>query len=230
MLYDCKIAAGGTLVSGEFGDELFDDSRSAILAAAWRQRSVRAVGRRWVGYALAPRLFSSAVFTSARAPWLRPAAERRLRRLDRKHAPHERRWDWQIRRIHASRVMHLYGLFVDVASASAGCRVVHPFMDARMLDSWIAHSPRAGHLRHHALQLLGSDLLPTALIRRTDKATFDRSRFGPHTRRFAREWSGSGVDHRLVDPDRLRASWLSDTPDLGTALLLHQAWLADHTP
>jgi hypothetical protein len=49
--------------------------------------------------------------------------------------------------------------------------------------------------------------------------------FTEHTRSFAREWDGSGVDTALVDPEALRENWLSKVPHLPTMNLLQQAWL-----
>jgi asparagine synthase (glutamine-hydrolysing) len=63
------------------------------------------------------------------------------------------------------------------------------------------------------------------VVARRDKAAFNCSRFGPVSREFARTWDGRGVDEGLVDPEALRAAWLSEVPPPATALLLQQAWL-----
>ncbi len=71
-----------------------------------------------------------------------------------------------------------------------------------------------------------SDLLPHAVIARTDKATFEGAFWTQHARRFAERWNGDGLDAELVDPDELRRSWLSERPDPNSSALLQQAWLA----
>jgi len=50
--------------------------------------------------------------------------------------------------------------------------------------------------------------------------------FTEHTREFAWQWDGRGVDPDLVDPEALRANWLSDFPHAPSMALLQQAWLA----
>lgn len=54
--------------------------------------------------------------------------------------------------------------------------------------------------------------------------------FTHHTRSFAQQWNGTGVDTDLVDAEALRDNWLSDAPHAPTMALLQQAWLATHNP
>jgi asparagine synthase (glutamine-hydrolysing) len=74
------------------------------------------------------------------------------------------------------------------------------------------------------------DLLPTDVVRRTTKASFNRVFFGEESRAFAVAWSGRGLDETLIEPEALRQEWLSEAPDGRTALLLQSAWLADREP
>ena len=85
---------------------------------------------------------------------------------------------------------------------------------------WWEYRGRRALLRRHF-----SELLPSEIIERTTKASFGGVLFGQHTRAFAESWDGRGVPEG-VDAPRLRASWLGDEPHIGTAMLLHQAWLA----
>lgn len=84
---------------------------------------------------------------------------------------------------------------------------------------WWEYRGRAALLRRHF-----SELIPSKIIERRTKASFGGVLFGQHTRAFAESWDGRGVPEG-VDAARLRASWLSDEPHLGTAMLLHRAWL-----
>jgi asparagine synthase (glutamine-hydrolysing) len=67
------------------------------------------------------------------------------------------------------------------------------------------------------------------VLSRRSKATFNHQFFGPATRAFADAWDGSGVDHDVVDADRLRQEWLADCPDGRTMGLLQEAWLVQHS-
>jgi asparagine synthase (glutamine-hydrolysing) len=68
-------------------------------------------------------------------------------------------------------------------------------------------------------------VLPDELLARPDKAVFAAAFVGSWTRDFARAWQGEGVDHDLVDPEILRATWLAEGFDSRAALLLQAAWL-----
>jgi len=72
---------------------------------------------------------------------------------------------------------------------------------------------------------LFGDVLPDELIRRRDKAVFNRAYIGSSTRSFAYMWTGEGVDQELVDVERLRAEWLSPQPSAISSVLLQSAWL-----
>jgi len=75
------------------------------------------------------------------------------------------------------------------------------------------------------MRSLFTEVLPDQLLARPDKAVFGGAFVGRWTRDFARDWQGDGVDHDLVDPEILRASWLAEKFDFRGALLLQAAWL-----
>ena len=79
--------------------------------------------------------------------------------------------------------------------------------------------------RTAAMRSLFGDLLPDAILARRSKAYFNRAFMGEETRAFAQRWDGSGLDHDLVDPELLRAEWLSDFPSAISTPLLQAAWL-----
>jgi hypothetical protein len=75
---------------------------------------------------------------------------------------------------------------------------------------------------------LFGDLLPRDVLERQTKADFTGAVFSTHTREFARQWDGTGVNAELVDPEALRQSWLSPTPHGPSMSLLQQACLHCH--
>jgi asparagine synthase (glutamine-hydrolysing) len=84
--------------------------------------------------------------------------------------------------------------------------------------------------RTAVLRSLVPDLLPDAVLARTSKAVFNGSYMARHTREFASQWNGDGVDHEFVDADELRRGWLSGTRMGLTMGLLQSAWLATSSP
>jgi asparagine synthase (glutamine-hydrolysing) len=61
--------------------------------------------------------------------------------------------------------------------------------------------------------------------RRGTLAEYGDAFWGERSRAFARDWDGSGIDHELVDSDRLRQIW-SGPPWLHASTLAQAAWLA----
>jgi asparagine synthase (glutamine-hydrolysing) len=71
-----------------------------------------------------------------------------------------------------------------------------------------------------------SDLLPEDVLTRRSKTFFDAAFWGEHSRRFAADWDGEGVDPTLVDLDALAGVWRSEHPEPRSFLLAQAAWLA----
>jgi len=138
--------------------------------------------------------------------------------------PHAGRQTWQI----AHRRM--YRRFVDSMStlaAEIGAEYRAPLLEpifvsalARDLDRW------GWRDRTDSMTRLFSDLLPSALLGRNSKAMFTGATFTEHSREFAQTWTGTGINHSIIDGERLRAEWLSATPRFGSMLSLQSAWLA----
>ena len=228
-----SIGAGGALVTGNFGDEVLGDHRAAILGAVWRRRGRRMTASDWYATATAAapgpvraRLLRK--WVDGR-PWLRDPLRDEV--LDREVADALARplaWDASVRTALRPRAVALGTATRSVIAEERGCSLFEPFGAPGFVSALARHGGRFGRLgRAAVVRLLAGNLLPAALPGRTDKASFNRSRFGPATRAFAARWDGSGVDHDLVDPEALRAAWLSDHPSANTALLLQEAWLAD---
>lgn len=77
---------------------------------------------------------------------------------------------------------------------------------------------------------LFAGLLPAEVLGRRTKSNFDDAFWSTHSRRFADEWNGEGVDQTIVDPDALRAEWAKPNPDARTFLQLQSAALGREAP
>ena len=227
-----SLAAGGALVTGNFGDEVLGDHRAALLRAVWRRRGRRMTGSDWYSAATAAapgrvraRLLRARV---PELPWLRRPLREEVRARQLADAmARPLAWDASVRAALRPRAVALGTATRNLVAAERDCLLVEPFGVPGVVSALARHGGRYGRLgRAAVVRLLAGELLPAELPGRTGKAYFNRSRFGPVSRAFAAGWTGGGLDHDLVDPDVLRAAWLADEPPAGTALLLQQAWLA----
>ncbi len=225
-------ARGGAIVTGIDGDGLLGDwlfDNVAELLSRRRRPVVRDVAR--LAMHAAPRAVRAGVITRRlRRPdtWLRPQALRRwTAEVAAEMVSEPRLWQQRIRWWRARRYLALDVHAYELLSADFGVLSVHPFLDPAFLSALAHEGGRLGvGDRTDAMRLLFGDLLPDALLARADKATFDTSFWHDHSRAFARQWDGSGVDPGVVDVDRLQALWRRDVPPPGTAMLLQAAWLA----
>lgn len=227
-------AAGGTLVTGNFGDEVLGGHRAAVLRTAvrCRGRGITPEGWRQVAGCASPAWVRARWAPADRAPgvrdWLRPAPRREVRAEElRARAARPLRWDRSVRSALGSRAVAVGARTRARVVEDHRCRLVEPLGDAAFVASLAAFGGRWGRLsRTAATRVLAAGLLPDAVVERRGKAAFNASRFGAPSRAFARDWDGHGLDPDLVDPDALRAAWLAGVPPAGTALLLQQAWTA----
>ncbi|MDN5750039.1 MAG: asparagine synthase-related protein, partial [Pseudonocardia sp.] len=205
-------ARGGSLLTGEGGDEVFGVKRITALTKLLHTRT-RADRRLYplVARSLAPRPLRrrAAQREGYRPPWLREHAGRQT---------------WQLATHRGSRIGQetLCALGDEI-----GVRYGQPFLDPGFVAATAAEAGAWGWTgRTTTMRHLFDDLLPRAVLERGTKATFNRAVLAGHTRAFARGWDGSGVDANLVDPQVLRENWLSPLPHAPSMALLHQAWLA----
>ncbi len=111
---------------------------------------------------------------------------------------------------------------------ASGQKILVPLLDPGFVGALARAGGRCGWgSRTATMNALARDLLPSDVVGRETKAYFNRVFFAEESREFAAAWSGSGLDETLVDPEMLRREWLSDVPDIRTALLLQSAWLTD---
>jgi len=223
-------ARGGVLLTGESGDEVFGIKRITPLT-----KILAARGR------VSPRLYPYVTRALAPAPlrrrtalrnryyrsWLREPVEALLSARDADDAAayslHAGRHAWQFTTRRCVRrgyeMLRTLGREIDV-------EYVQTFGEPDFVTA-LAHA--AGFWgwtgRTATMVRLFGDLLPRELLERSTKAYFTHAVFTEHTRSFARQWGGGGVDTDLVDPEALRENWLSESPHLPTMNLLQQAWL-----
>lgn len=222
-------AAGGTLLTGIGGDELFTPaaSRGARVLAGEvrvRRRDVRAVAE-----AVAPRRLRRRKARPAAAPppWLRPEGQRRWTAVIADELAGVPLWWGRSVLDHWWRSRARLGVIGSVSAAvGPEVNVAHPFMDPGFAGAIADARWRTGFpSRAAALELLCRDGVPRALRERTDKTAF----FGPfvhrHSRAFIERWDGTGVNLELVDPEALRRTWLQDEVDARSYPALQAAWL-----
>lgn len=228
------IARGGVLVTGEGGDELLGVRRitpvSNMLRALKARRRPHPLLYPLVRDALAPAPLRRRAEARNRyvRPWLRPPVEALLtQRMDADqlafslHAGHQ---TWQfanhcgVRRMIDS--MRALGSELDVDFRT-------PLLEPGFASA-LAHAlgPWGSRGRTHTMTQLFNDVLPPAVLDRNTKAHFTHGVFTEHTRAFARQWDGTGLDGTLIDPEILRKCWLTEPAPLPAMGLLQEAWLA----
>ncbi len=221
--------APGVVLSGEGGDLVIEGRRITPLVEAisnaWLRTSLRE------GVALARRDSARPDLASAllaASPWLTPAGRQRLPEVI--HATAEPlAWNRALRVLVDARPASIARANFSAVMRSHGHIPISPFDDERFFLS-LEHA--GGVLgfgrRTQMMRALFHDLLPDAILSRTTKAAFNETRWLEPEREFARSWTGDGVDHELIDGERLRDEWLSETPSTHSAINLHASWLAQN--
>lgn len=225
-------ARGGSLVTGNAGDEVLGGHRAGVLRAALRRRGRGLTRSDWWQVALcaAPGRVRGRLrhLQVDDATWLRPVARSTAQRESVcSEAARPLRWDRSVWAALAPRAVMLGNRTRTRIARDDDCELVEPLGAVGFVACYAAFGGRWGGLTRTAgTRLLAAGLLPDAVIGRRQKAHFNGSRFGPASREFARCWDGRGVDESLVDPVALRAAWLAEVPPAATAMLLQQAWLS----
>jgi asparagine synthase (glutamine-hydrolysing) len=227
-----EAAAGGSVLTGIGGDEAFSasswDRALAVLRGRVRPRPLD-VPR--VGFALAPaavkRVFIRRWLPEL-FPWLRPAARAQVEAWVAADAASEPlRWRRRYRHLLGAPTLRVGLAGLDSLAADRDVAVVHPLYDAGFLSALAAlPRPQRDRSRAESMERLVGDLLPGPVLRRSTKAHFGQVLWGTASRELAAGWDGEGVDHELVDSDRLRELWAADEPDTQTITLLQSIWLA----
>ncbi|WP_299576122.1 asparagine synthase-related protein [uncultured Williamsia sp.] len=228
--------SGGTLLTGSGGDELGNAANSQWAARAlstgtapWR---TRLAARLPVAASAARRVRTLAkkptdyFFVS---PWLTRRADLALRReLATLEGGQSIRWDRRISGFARSKHLVLTTRSLSALAAPYGVDVLHPLWERRTLAALAASRPFQGYpTRSSILEELADGLLPIEVTRRTTKADFTATPWGPEAENFIAHWDGSGVDLRFVNPTILHAQWRLPPVDrtISSIALLQSAWL-----
>jgi asparagine synthetase B (glutamine-hydrolysing) len=237
-----RVAAGGCYVDGEGGDEILGEFRVTPLTQVMsRDRPMDRRAARQIGYALAPRLLRERVASRRLArwenrPWLLTHAREWYRRtMLRTELDLALSYRAGLMQVVRRRAVHVGMTNLDRMGREHGVRYVHPFYDPDFLTALARFGGRLGFpSRTATMRALFQDLLPDAVNARDSKALFNTAFVGQHSRRFIRDWDGSGVDPRLIDVDVLRSAWATAWVPGGTFQLLQSAWLStqeqQHSP
>jgi asparagine synthase (glutamine-hydrolysing) len=228
-------AAGGTLITGQGGDEVLGPRRMSHVRHALARPSVRGVRR--AALALAPRRARAAVARrrsehAALLPWLTPdALAEATRRTVEDDVGEPLGWAaslrWHVRR----RFMKETSASLRMLAREQGAALLEPFLEDVFVDA-LARSEGAwaAPAREELMRRLAAGVLPEAVLTRRSKAVFDHAYFAAASRAFVSRWSGAGIDPDLVDEGRLRQEWAKPSPSALSFLLLQQAWLAEAAP
>lgn len=231
---ELKWARGGSLLSGEGGDEVLGRRRLSTLRQmmAGAEPFSRANARQ-VALALAPRRvrvrrMQRRIAQTMELTWLRSGARQEFEHaLATDAASEPLDWRTAVRQHPWTRPVALGIGTMDRVAAEAGVTRRHPFLEAGFLAALCrAGGPIGFTDRTAALQQLFGDLLPAPVLARTTKCRFNRAVFGPRSRAFAERWSGAGIDPELVDADALRRVWSAPEPHALSFALLQSCWLA----
>jgi asparagine synthase (glutamine-hydrolysing) len=230
------VARGGSLLSGEGGDEVLGPRRISVV----RQLLVGAIrpstgNVRLAALALAPRPVRTERLRrrfarEVGAHWLtQDGRDAFFNALSADAASEPLDWRMAVRRHPRTRAVGLAMETLDILAEDIDVMRINPLLDAGFLDAVCRAGGWRGFVGRTAalLELFGS-VLPESVLTRNTKARFNRAVFGEQSRAFVQEWDGSGVDTSLVDADRLRDEWMADEPHALTFPLLHSCWLSAH--
>jgi hypothetical protein len=229
-------AAGGSLLTGFGGDELFANvARARAARVLVRHRRPRARDLRSVALTLAPPRLRARVIAHRRPlhryGWILPPYRRRLAyvygswesqsplRSDR--ALREHWWPSRVVQCGLASMRALASDF-DVLTCS-------PFVDPGVLAA-CARAGGAGGLgagsRARGFERIVGDLLPHEVLTRRSKAAFDGAFWTDRARTFVSAWDGAGLDREHIDVEAIRVEWSRIPPDPHSFVQLQLAWLA----
>lgn len=231
-----ELARGGSILTGEGGDEVMGPQRSSPVIGTWRRkpRPSRALLAE-LAAAAGPRpwrrhVIRRAIDHDGAGHWLRPRAlEQFTSELAQARLTRPFRWDDAVRGWVGQRTGTLCHNNMSRIATDQDVSYHVPFLDRRFVEAWSRHGGRWGHVtRREAMDVLFSDVLPPEVIARKTKAHFNEVAVDHSSREFIADWRGEGVDPELVDVDALRREWLMDAPHSLSMLMLQSAWLTRH--
>lgn len=235
-----ELAPGGAMLTGFGGDELMASGwvwgREMAVLAGERKPLARDLVR--IAAAVSPRPARKAFLRRRMRsegppprPWLTAEADAAVADLMLEDMLHESlHFGRSVQSWIGMRYRRLIMSALGKVAAMHGATSEHPLCDEFFLAAIAAERGRRGFVdRTKAVRYLVGDLLPDALINRSSKASFGDAFWNVHSRSFATEWDGSGVDTALVDQNLLREMWTGPaSPDGRTQAMFQAAWLAEH--
>lgn len=247
-----EMAAGGSLLTGLGGDQIF---------AGWRR-----ISRLTPTAALRARVPSRVAAMVRRdrrdsLAWLRPDASRQvLLGHDREVRAEPRRLDRRIRWHAGRRDLLMTRSSLDALAVDNDVRLVNPLLEPAFLSilavrardewargdlargawaggRWARGQPARGRwvrgqpvpTRSDLLVAIAGSELPTVATAARPKARFLEVFLRTPTRDFVQSWDGTGVDPDLVDADALAELWSQWPIPGGTAGLVQKLWLSRRT-
>jgi asparagine synthase (glutamine-hydrolysing) len=223
-------AAGGSVLTGVGGDEVFSSSgwaRVLLVLGGGARPEPRDALR--LGAALAPAAVRKRVLATrsgVELDWLRPAAQREvIDEVAGEAATEPVRWRQRFEWLLGLSYLGVGIRSLDILSSDWDVEMHHPFLDPVFVGS-LTSLPRARRFsdRTEALATFFGDLLPGGLESRSSKAVFTETLWGAPSRALVAAWDGSGVDPEIVDVDALRRRWQVDGA-IGPHSLLQSIWL-----
>ena len=226
-----EAAAGGVLVTGLGGDEVFGTWGMARTWEQVRQRQLRSTLPPLLGSTLPQRLRRRRAWRGAHPyqTWLTPetSAVYRDTLAAEAVAVAPLWWPDYLREVGSERGLALSTRTYAALGEVLGAGVAAPLLAPTFLAALARRGGRLGlGGRTPAMRAVFSPLLTDAILSRVSKATFGGVFWGPASRQFAEDWDGGGLDPCWVDPSALRDAWRAPTPVYGAALPLQAAWLA----
>lgn len=226
-----QLAAGGTLVTGYGGDEIFTGSLRPYYSAL-RNRTRPALRRtHTLPFELLPARARARLLRPLTGPaeldWLEPGLRRRLAATEaRDIAGVPWAYDAMITGAYLDRDHQAVVESTAALGRELGAAVSHPFASGPVLAAAAAQYGTV-HPRGRAIGLrqLVADLLPDAVLTRASKADFTMVALGDLTRERLREWGGVGIDEQRIDRRRMIDELLSDDATAQAFLSLQAGWL-----
>jgi asparagine synthase (glutamine-hydrolysing) len=226
-----EAAAGGALITGVGGDELFTaTTRSRAYAVLGGLARPRPRDVLTIGLAVAPRPVRREVHARRiRVPfgWLQPPARHALvRAAAREDAREPIAPAARLRFLQGARPLRIATASLATLAADHDVLIGHPLAAPEVAAAVARFAPKGFSGRTAGMRALLGDVLPQPVIARSTKATFDGAFFHDHSRAFAPRWQGDGVPAQMVDAEALSREWLSPAPTPQSMTLLQAAWLA----
>lgn len=227
-------AAGGSLLTGIGGDELFEATTRATMAHVMLgHRRPKPRDLPAIVFGLAPRDVRTEVMARRRSfrgyHWIRDHPRRQLAHMYAAWESHDPlRWDRSLREWWwPSRMLQSNLAGKRAMAADFNVMVENPLATPTVLRACAQSGGALGlGSRRRALSGIVGDLLPEELLSRCTKASFNGAFWNRHARAFVADWDGRGVNPDSVSVVALRAEWDEPLPDAHSFAQLHRAWLA----